>query len=132
VGEDSKGAILPPLAALIGASLDLALDPAGLDAGLWEWKRDGTYAPEVEGPNGRRGVPLVNYLGWLALVGGAVLAYGRVHGPARSPDGGRLPVLLLVPPYLAALAWAVGRRNPKYLLYSALFPLALYAGLKKD
>jgi len=131
VDERSKGMALPPLAAVIGTSLDLALDPAGLDAGLWEWKADGADAPEVEGVNGRRGVPLVNYLGWLALVGGAALLYRRVFGRKKGPDGGRLPGLLLVPPYLAALAWAAGRRNPKYALYSVPFSVALYMGLKR-
>ncbi len=129
--EDSKSKALPPLAALVGTTLDLALDPAGLDAGLWEWGGDGTYAPEVEGANGRRGVPLVNFLGWLALVAGAAALYERVYGSERGPEGGRLPMLLLLPYYLAAVAWAVGRRRPKYLLYSLPFPVALYVGLKK-
>ena len=131
--EAKRSRALPPLAALLGTSLDLALDPAGLDAGLWEWSRDGAYAREVEGANGRRGVPLVNYLGWLALVGGAAFGYGRAHGRERdSGDSGdgRLPALLLLPPYLAALARVVRRRSPKYLLYSAPFAVALYAGLK--
>lgn len=120
---------LPPLAALVGTSLDLVLDPAGLDAGLWEWKVDGAYAREVAGANGRRGVPIVNFLGWLALVWGT--AYARTHGSDGEGRDGRLPGLLLVPYYLAAVAWAVGSGRPRYLLYSAPFPLALYAGLKK-
>jgi len=129
--EHSKRAALPPLAALIGTSLDLVLDPAGLDAGLWEWSREGAYAREVEGANGKGGVPPVNYLGWLAMVGGAASGYGRADGRERGPEGGRLPALLLLPYYLAAVAWAVRRRRPRYLLYSAPFPVALYAGLKK-
>jgi uncharacterized membrane protein len=129
--EAARSKALPPLAALLGTSLDLALDPAGLEAGLWEWKGDGTYAWEVEGPNGRTGVPLVNYLGWLALVGGTASVYGRVYGREGDPEGGQLPGLLLLPPYLAALLWAVGRRRPGYLLYSAPFPVALYVSLKK-
>jgi uncharacterized membrane protein len=128
--EAARSRALPPLAALLGTSLDLALDPAGLDAGLWEWSRDGAYAREVEGPNGRRGVPLVNYLGWLALVGGATSVYGRAHGRKRDSGDRRLPVLLLLPPYLAALAWVARRHSPKYLLYSAPFAVALRAGLK--
>src|SRR3712207_8636075 len=36
---------------------------SGLDVGLWEWSGDGPYASEVEGPNGNRGVPLLNYAG---------------------------------------------------------------------
>lgn len=80
LSETTQRAALPPFAALVGTSLDLVLDPAGLDAGLWEWKDDGAYAPDVTGANGRRGVPPVNYLGWLALVSGAVLAHGRTFG----------------------------------------------------
>ena len=131
LGGAARRWVLPPLAALIGTSLDLVLDPAGLDAGLWEWRIDGSYATEVEGPNGRMGVPLVNFLGWLALVGGAALVYGRSYEPGKTRGGGRLPALLLLPPYLAAVAWALRRGRPRYLLYSAPFPLALYAGLKK-
>ena len=131
LGGAARRWVLPPLAALIGTSLDLALDPAGLDAGLWEWRMDGSYATGVEGPNGRTGVPLVNFLGWLALVGGAALVYGRAYEPGKTREGGRLPALLLLPPYLAAIAWALRRGRPRYLLYSAPFPLALYAGLKK-
>ncbi len=128
--EAARGRALPPLAALVGTSLDLALDPAGLDAELWEWNADGAYAPEVEGANGRRGVPLVNYLGWLALVGGASLVYERARGQERDQESGRLPVLVLLPGYLAAVAWAVRRRRPRYLIYSLPFPVALYAGLR--
>ena len=129
--EDSKSKALPPLAAVVGTSLDLLLDPAGLDAGLWEWNREGTYAAGVEGANGRRGVPLVNYLGWLALVAGVAAVYGLAYGRERGAEGGRLPGLLLLPYYLTAVAWAVRRRRPRYLLYSIVFPVALYAGLKK-
>ena len=129
--EDSKREALPPLAALVGTSLDLVLDPAGLDAGLWEWTGDGTYATEVEGANGRRGVPLVNFLGWIALVAGAAGAYERAYGRERGPEGGRLPGLLLLPYYLAAVAWAIKHRRFRYLLYSVPFPAALYAGLKR-
>ncbi len=35
LGEGAKKKALPPLAALVGVSLDLILDPAGLDVGLW-------------------------------------------------------------------------------------------------
>jgi uncharacterized membrane protein len=128
--EAARCRALPPLAALVGTSLDLVVDPAGLDSGLWVWNADGTYAREVEGANGRRGVPLVNYLGWLALVGGAASVYERRWGRERDRQGGRLPLLLLLPPYLAAAAWAVRRGKTRYLLYSLPFPVALYAGLK--
>lgn len=124
--EDSTREKLLPLgAALVGTSLDLILDPAGLDAGLWEWNDDGAYANEVEGANGRSGVPLINYAGWLGLVGSVAFVYGRIFQERRS--AGRLPALLLLFPYLTAVAWAVRRGRFRYLLYSILFPVALAA-----
>jgi uncharacterized membrane protein len=126
LGEDAEKAV-PALAALIGVGLDLILDPAGLDIGLWEWNVDGAYAGEEVGPNGHRGVPLVNYLGWISLVGSATYVYGpRVEDEAEN----RLPALLLLPYYLAAVAWALKRRKLGYLLVSAVFPVALYAALE--
>ncbi|WP_166172633.1 carotenoid biosynthesis protein [Rubrobacter tropicus] len=124
--DATRERLLPPGAALVGTSLDLVLDPAGLDAGLWEWSGDGSYAAEVAGANGRNGVPLVNYAGWLLLVGGVASAHNRTF--AESRPVGRLPALLLLPPYLAAVAWAVRRGKVRYVLYSALFPVALAAG----
>jgi uncharacterized membrane protein len=132
LGETARRAALPPVGALVGTSLDLVLDPAGLDAGLWEWKCDGAYAPGVTGANGRRGVPLVNYMGWLALVSGAVLSHGRTFGDdaGEGREAGPLPGLLLVPPYLAAAAWAVRSRRFRYLIYSSPFPVALLSSLR--
>ncbi|MGH3145029.1 MAG: carotenoid biosynthesis protein [Rubrobacter sp.] len=129
--EGPKGRVLPPVAALVGISLDLVLDPAGLDAGLWEWNSDGSYAREIEGANGNTGVPAINYLGWLALVAGATYSFGLAFGREKGREGSSLPVLILLSCYLAAVAWAVGRRRPKYLLYSLPFPVALYAGLEE-
>jgi len=59
-GQRSR-ALTPAVAA---TSFDLLLDPFGLDLGLWEWSGDGLYASEVDGPNARRGVPLLNFAGW--------------------------------------------------------------------
>lgn len=123
----SRERLLPACAALVGTGLDLVLDPAGLDAGLWEWNGDGAYAGEVEGANGRRGVPLVNYAGWLLLVGGVVYAYGRLFGESR--PAGRVPALLLLPYYLVAAVWAVKSRRFRYLLYSMPFPAAFVLSL---
>lgn len=125
--EASREKALPVTAALVGTSLDLVLDPAGLDAGLWEWRIDGTYAGEIRGPNGRPGVPLVNYLGWLLLVSGVAACYGRALGDPGPP--GRSPALLLLPLYLAPAAWAVRRRRRRYLLLSLPFPVALLTAL---
>jgi uncharacterized membrane protein len=126
-GKDATKTV-PVLAALVGVSLDLILDPAGLDLGLWEWNSDGTYAAEVAGPNGHVGVPLVNYLGWASLVGGATYLYGSAcEDKAEDP----LPALLLLPLYLAAVGWAIERRKYRYILLSATFPVALYVALQK-
>ena len=116
--------------ALVATSLDLVTDPFGLDVGLWEWEVDGAYAPEVVGNNGHRGVPVLNYWGWLVVVMGVLLVYTRLFPEGRS--GGRLPVLLLLPQYLVSVGWAAKRRRPAYLLYSVLFPLVLYLGLKES
>ena len=126
--ETARKRALPPAAALIGTSLDLILDPAGLDAGLWEWSGDGSYASGTTGANGRSGVPLVNYGGWLLLVGVVVSVYGRLFGERRTP--GRLPALLLLPYYLAAAARTIRRRRFRYLLYSAPFPVAFVLSLR--
>lgn len=127
--ENVRERLLPLSAALVGTSLDLVLDPAGLDAGLWEWTGDGAYASGVTGANGRVGVPLVNYAGWLLLVAGVASIYGRLSG--RRPASGRLPALLLLPYYLVAVAWAVRRNRYRYLIYSIAFPLAFALSMKK-
>jgi uncharacterized membrane protein len=130
LSEAGRRKVLPPVAALVATSLDLVLDPFGLDEGLWEWDADGAYAADVVGENGRSGVPVVNYLGWLALVAGVAFAYERIAGD-EDLGSARLPVLLLLPYYLAAALWSVRSRRPGRLLRSALFPAALYAGLKR-
>ncbi|HEY6580242.1 MAG TPA: carotenoid biosynthesis protein [Rubrobacter sp.] len=119
---------MPALAALVGVSLDLTLDPAGLDIGLWEWNVDGVYASGIRGANERGGVPLVNYLGWAALVGGVTYVYGSVR---ENREEERLPALLLLPLYLAAVGFALKKRRFGYLLLSAPFPVALYVALEK-
>src|SRR5215216_514785 len=70
---------LAPAVALAATSVDLLLDPFGLDLGLWEWSVDGPYASEVKGPNGKRGVPLLNFAGWIALTTSVTLAYQRLE-----------------------------------------------------
>ena len=125
----------------MATSLDLLLDPFGLDHGLWEWSGDGAYATEIEGPNGKHGVPLLNFIGWLGLIASVTLAYQLLDpddertrpsqsGAADSPELGRTAALLLLPYYLPAAAWALKRRKPKYLLYSAPFSVASWAALR--
>lgn len=124
IDEPARREALAPGAALVATSLDLALDPFGLDAGLWEWNVNGAYAPEVAGANGRRGVPLLNYWGWLVVVMGVALAYGRLFSDGGR--GSRVPALLLLPYYLVAATWALKGRRGRCLIYSAPFPAALY------
>ncbi len=136
-----RGWALPPAVALLATDLDLLLDPAGLDAGLWEWCDEGTYAREIQGHNGRRGVPLYNFAGWLAIESSIALAYRSLApdegtaGPGRpwAPGGrkaGRAAALLLLLYYLPAAAWATRRRAWRYLIYSAPFLGALCLALK--
>ena len=139
--EDQRSRALAPAVALAATSFDLLLDPFGLDLGLWEWSGDSPYASEVEGPNKKRGVPLLNFAGWITLTTSVTLAYQRLEiwrstaeapGPRNTgyPGAGRDGALLLLSYYLPAAAWALKRRRPKYLIYSAPFATALWAALK--
>jgi uncharacterized membrane protein len=127
--------------ALAATSFDLLLDPLGLELSLWEWSEDGPYASEVKGPNGKRGIPLLNFVGWLALTTGVTLAYQRLQitgNVADVPDpedsGGpgteRAAALLLLSYYLPAALWALKQKRRKYLFYSAPFATMLCAALK--
>jgi len=127
--------------ALAATSFDLLLDPLGLELGLWEWSEDGPYASELKGPNGKRGVPLLNFAGWVALTTGVTLAYQRLQiggNVADAPDpedsGGpgdeRAAAILLLSYYLPAAVWALKRGRRKYLLHSAPFATTLCAALK--
>jgi len=139
--QDSKSLVLAPATALAATSFDLLLDPFGLELGLWEWSEDGPYASELKGPNGKRGVPLLNFAGWLALTTGVTLAYQRLQvggNVAEAPDpedsvgpgSERAAALLLLSYYLPAAVWALKRGRRKYLLYSAPFATTLWAALK--
>ncbi len=130
-----------PAVALAATNFDLLLDPFGLDLGLWEWSGDSSYASEIKGPNDKRGVPLLNFAGWIALVISVTLAYQRLdaeceaadapgQGDAGAPRAGREAALLLLSYYLPAAAWALKRGRRKYMLYSAPFTVALRAALK--
>jgi uncharacterized membrane protein len=123
--EDKRNQALAPAAALAATNLDLLLDPCGLGLGLWEWSHDGSYATEVEGPNGKRGIPLLNYTGWISLTTGPARP-----GAAGGLEAGWSAALLLLCYYLPVAAWATKRRRRRYLLYSAPFAVALWAGLK--
>jgi uncharacterized membrane protein len=132
---------LIPIVALTATSVDLLLDPFGLDLGLWEWSEGGPYAPEIKGPNGKCGIPLLNFAGWITLTTGVTLAYqhlrtrGDATEAAESEIGGvpgaeRSAALLLLSYYLPAAVWALMQGRHKYLLYSAPFATTLCAALK--
>ena len=133
---------LAPTVALTATSLDLLLDPFGLDSGLWEWSEGGPYAPDIKGPNGKRGIPLLNFAGWLGLTTGVTLANQRLQtgpnaadtpGPGDAGDlaAGRGVALLLLSYYLPAALWALKRGRRKYLLYSAPFAATLCVTLRE-
>jgi uncharacterized membrane protein len=139
--QGRKSQALAPATALAATNLDLLLDPFGLASGLWEWSQDGPYASEVKGPNGKRGVPLLNFAGWFALTTGVTLAYQRLQitgnvadapDPENSDGPGteRAAALLLLSYYLPAALWALKRGRREYLLYSAPFATTLCAALK--
>jgi len=139
--KDRRSQALTPAAALAATTLDLSLDPFGLDLGLWEWSGDGRYASEIKGPNRKCGIPLLNFAGWIALTSSVTLAYqclgpgddaaGSSHsGDDGGPEAGRAAALLLLSYYLPVAAWATRGRRRKYLLYSAPFVAALLAALK--
>jgi uncharacterized membrane protein len=140
--EGRRGWALTPATALAATSLDFLLDPVGPDLGLWQWSVDGPFAAEVERPSGKRGVPLLNFAGWLGLTTGIALACQRLSsdgaaGSSRAraagaggPEAGRGAALLLLSSYLPA-AWATKGRRCEYLLYSAPITVALWAALKE-
>jgi uncharacterized membrane protein len=138
--ENRRRRALPPATALAATNLDLLLDPCGLDVGLWEWTQGGRYASDVRGPNGRRGIPLVNFAGWLVLITSVVSVYLRLEpagvaarsrpGTVGSAEAGRGAALLLLIYYLPAAMWAVRQRRWKYLVRSAPFVVMLAAALE--
>lgn len=133
VDERAQSFLLPIATAATATSMDLVADVALLEQGYWEWAVDGSYAPEVRGPNGKRGVPLTNFSGWLILTSLVTGVFLRLRGKARKQPGGdqraRYAALLLLPSYLGAVAWEVRRRRWRYILASGLFPLALIRAL---
>jgi len=131
---------LAPTTALAATSLDLLLDPFGLDLGLWEWSGDGQYASEIKGPNDKRGVPLLNFASWIVLTTSVTLAYQRLEPGCHAADApgstytddpkvGRHAALLLLCYYLPAATWALERGKHKYVLYSAPSATVLWAAL---
>jgi uncharacterized membrane protein len=131
--------VLPLATTAVATSLDLTMDCMGLDLGLWEWKDGGPYAVDIAGPNGKRGIPLFNFGGWLFLATSVTGLYELLakdrpvtpySGRAGSVEAGRTAALLLLPYYGVSAAWAVQRRKPKYLLPSLLVPLVIGVALR--
>jgi uncharacterized membrane protein len=133
---------LPWATAAIATSLDLLMDCMAVDQGLWEWSGDGMYAPEIKGANGKLGIPISNFLGWIALTSSVVLLYMRaanalVQQPSKLAKinqglASRGAALLLLPYYGEALIWAIQRRKFRYVLYSSLVPTVLLMALRQD
>ena len=84
---------------------------------------------------------MLNFVGWLGLTTSVTLGYQHLDsgdeiapplrsGIAGSPKAGRTAAFLLLPYYLPAAVWALKRRRPKYLLYSAAFSVALWTALR--
>jgi uncharacterized membrane protein len=139
--QGRKSLALASATALAATNLDLLLDPFGLESSLWEWSEDGPYAPEVKEPNGKRGIPMLNYTGWITLSTGVMLTYQRLQitgNVADAPDPEdsdgpgteRAAAILLLFYYLPAAVWALKQGRRKYLLYSAPFATTLCAALK--
>jgi uncharacterized membrane protein len=124
---------IPVGTALVATSLDLVLDPFGLANGYWEWRDGGTYARDIVGSNGRSGIPIGNYVAWIALTSGVSALYGALarNAPPRNhaPGTAREAARILLPYYLPAALWAIRERRPRYLLTSALFPVAVTLAL---
>jgi uncharacterized membrane protein len=78
------------LAALALAGWDLFLDPQMVAAGYWRWSAVGPHLP------GEPGVPLTNYLGWLAVALVLMACFSAVPacGPAAFKDGPMLALYL--------------------------------------
>jgi uncharacterized membrane protein len=108
------------VAALGLASWDLFLDPQMVRAGYWQWQRPGPALPGVAG------VPLTNYLGWLAvalvlmaLVLTALLAAGTPMTPVGPADRPML-ALYLWTYYSSVLAHLVFLHLPASAAWGAL------------
>lgn len=127
---------LPLATSVIALSFDLLIDCFGLDLGWWEWQVNGSYAADILGPNGNRGIPLANFILWAMLCIGTALPYALLSAcTAGAADGsghpwaGRGAALLLLPHYLLGVGWSLYRRKLRYLLYSLPFAVVLILSL---
>jgi uncharacterized membrane protein len=80
-------------AAVALAGWDLFLDPQMVAAGYWRWSAVGPHLP------GEAGVPLTNYLGWLAVAAVLMSCFWALSRPAPTVNDG---------PMLALYLWTYG------------------------
>jgi uncharacterized membrane protein len=109
--------------ALLATATDLANDPWGLDSGYWEWRDGGPYLRDVVGPNGIAGIPLGNFVVWLAVAGSVALLCeaGRPDGEVAAARRHRTLLLATyVPLGLGGLRWALGTQHLRLLAVAAI------------
>jgi hypothetical protein len=132
-GGEGSSSLLAPVTSATATSLDLIMDCFGLDEGLWEWNLDGPYAAQLEGTNGRTGIPLLNFFGWLFLVATIVFLYQSLGRNREADADGEVirsvSAVMLIPYYATSAVWAVRHRRLRYLVYSSLFPVTMIAAL---
>jgi uncharacterized membrane protein len=121
--------------AVMATSLDLVLDPYGLDLGLWEWNVRGSYARDVIGPNSSPGVPWLNFVSWLVLTAATGWMYFGLdrRRPNSRPNSRRawFGSCLLLPYYLPAAFWAARTRRWRLVAYSAFTPAVIAAAMSR-
>lgn len=100
--------------ALLATAPDLANDPWGLDSGFWEWQEGGPYMADIVGANGKAGIPLWNYVGWL-VISASVARLAEVDRPPTEINAARRWRTLLLLAYwllgIPGLMWAVRERR---------------------
>ncbi|KAI9031433.1 hypothetical protein DFJ74DRAFT_702441 [Hyaloraphidium curvatum] len=127
-GLDTRGWLLPAASAAVATSLDLVMDVAMLERGFWEWRDDGPYAADIVGPNGRRGIPLVNYAGWIVLTSVVTGLFVKLGGQkalvdrSKAKSSARVGGAMLLPTFLGMAAHEIRKGRYRYVAYSLLFP----------
>lgn len=97
------------------AAWDLFLDPQMVGEGHWHWDTPGAALPGVPG------IPLTNYLGWLAVASVLAAALTRTLGHTGALDSDRLMYALYLWTYASSiLAHAVFLSLPASAVWGAL------------
>lgn len=128
-GQTWAGAVaFSVVAALVTTALDLTADPVGVRTGSFAYHQGGGFMPEIQGFNGARGIPLMNYAGWLALATAAYVAFWFwARGAEDRPIRGRVTALLFYVGLFAATAIPAVRLGYAQLLLIGGLPVALVA-----